>query len=176
VAGLLVLGAIVGALVGIDRLLGEGDLGPLDGRRPEVGEPAPLFALRDAGGVVRRLDGYRGRAVWLNFWATTCGPCRRELPDIQRLADEVGDERLAVLAVNQQESADRATGFFDEIGVDLPILLDSSGEVSRQYRLQGLPYNFFIDRDGVLRSFKAGFLTEDEMRERLAEVGLATAG
>jgi peroxiredoxin len=189
--GLLVLAAIVGGLVAFDRLsagdeervvrpedvlvpvetLEEG-LGPQDGRAPEVGEPAPQFALRDTEGNVRALDDYRGQVVWLNLWATWCEPCKKELPDIQALADEHADDGLVVLTINYQQSADAAQGFWDERDLDLPILLDRTGDVYDQYRLQGLPDNFFIDEQGVLQALQIGFLDEDEMREKLAEVGI----
>lgn len=171
--GLLVLAAIVGGLVAFDEMrAGNSDLGPLDGRRPEVGEPAPDFALEDTDGAVHTLSDYRGEAVWINFWATWCGPCRRELPDIQLLADEFEDQGLVVLTVNEEQSAGEAEGFWEELDLDLPILLDSDGDVGTQYRLRGLPNNFFIDRDGIVRGFDLGFLTEERMRERLAEAGV----
>jgi peroxiredoxin len=171
--GLLVLVAIVGVLMAIDRLGGSsGELGPLDGRSPEVGEPAPLFALREPAGDVRRLSDFRGDVVWINFWASWCGPCRRELPDIQRLSREFEAQGLVVLALNLEESSGKANSFWEELDLDLPILLDSDGEVAEQYRLRGLPDNFFIDRDGTLSGFDFGFLTEGQMRERLAAVGL----
>ncbi len=112
--------------------------------------------------------------MWINFWATWCGPCRRELPDIQRLSSEFSDQGLVVLAVNQAESSGTALSFWDELELELPILLDSSADVSERYQLgfSGLPKNFFIDRGGTLRAFQLGFLTEEQMRERLAEVGL----
>ncbi|MEX0786171.1 MAG: TlpA disulfide reductase family protein [Dehalococcoidia bacterium] len=168
---MLVLAAIIGALIAIDRR-GGSELGPLDSRAPEVGELAPQFALRDTDGNVRELSDYRGKVVWINFWATWCGPCRRELPDIQRIADAVGEDDLVVLALNQEEPADVALGFWQELGLDLPILLDSDHEVSDQYRLFGLPNNFFIDRAGVLTGFRLGFLTEEQMLEQLATAGL----
>ena len=174
VFGLLVLGVIMGALVILDRRGSDGELGPLDGRSIDVGSPAPEFALRDPDGTVRRLSDYRGQVVWINFWATWCGPCRRELPDIQNLANEFQDQGLVVLTVNQAESADQATSFWEELDLDLPILLDSSASVSERYRkgFGGLPKNFFIDRDGTLHAFQQGFLTEGQMLETLAELGL----
>lgn len=172
IAGLLVLAALLGGLVAYDRLRGSSDVGPIDGRSPEVGEQAPQFALRDADGNARTLSDYEGRVVWLNFWATWCGPCRRELPDIQALAREFESEGLVVLTINFEESVGTALPFWEELELDLPILFDSDGEVAKQYRLRGFPDNFFIDRDGVLRSFELGFLTEEQMRERLAELGL----
>ncbi len=174
VLGLAVLAAIVGALLLLDRASGgDAALGPLDGRSPRVGELAPDFELADADGNVVRLSDYRGQAVWLNFWATWCGPCRRELPDIELLANEFGEEGLVVLAINQEESASKAEDFWEELNLTLPILLDSAGEVSAQYRLVGLPNNFFIDSDGVMQSFQLGFLVEEQMRESLAAAGVS---
>jgi peroxiredoxin len=190
--GLAVLAAIVGGLVAFDRLSGgdearvvevdegvleeivtpEAGLGPQDSRSPEIGEQAPEFILRDAEGNLQQLADYRGRAVWLNFWATWCDPCKRELPDIQKLADEFEDDGLVVLTVNYQQSAEAAQGFMDERDLDLPILLDRTGDVYDQYRLRGLPDSFFIGEDGVLRAMQIGFLEEDEMRDKLAEVGI----
>ena len=170
--GFLVLAAILGGLFALDRT-GGSDLGPLDDRSPSVGELAPQFELRNVDGQVVRLSDFRGKVVWINFWATWCGPCRRELPDIARLAAEFGDDDLVVLAVNQEQSATVARDFWEELGLDLPILLDSGREVSDQYRLRGLPDNFFIDREGVLQSFQLGFLVEEQMRESLAAAGLS---
>ncbi len=174
VIGLAVLGAILGGLILLDRdSAGDSEFGPLDSLSPQVGEPAPQFALRGPDGEVVQLSEFTGQPVWINFWATWCGPCRRELPDIQLLANEFTDEGLVVLAVNQGESAGRAADFWEELELDLPVLLDSAQNVSEQYRLIGLPNNFFIDRDGILRGFQHGFLTDGQMREKLAEIGLS---
>lgn len=172
VIGLAVLAAILTALFLLDRRGGDAEVGPLDSQAPEVGEPAPRFALRDPEGNVVELGDFEGQPVWVNFWATWCTPCREELPDIQELAAEFESEGLVVLAVNQGEGAEPARDFWEELGLDLPILLDRDEAVSRQYWLIGLPNNFFIDRDGVLRSFQHGFLTEEQMRERLTSLGL----
>ncbi len=175
VVGLAVLAAIIGGLLAVDRWVFSTDLGPLDARSPEVGELAPAFALRDPDGSVRSLSDYRGKVVWVNFWATWCGPCRRELPEMQRLVD-LFPEGLAVLAVNLQESSGKAASFWEELELDLPILLDSNGEVADQYRLANrLPSHFFIDEEGVLRALRIGIITEDEMRQQLEELGLTTA-
>ena len=170
--GLLVAGAIIGGLVAFDRLGADDAVGPLDERRPEVGELAPQFALRDPDGNVHRLDDFRGQVVWVNFWATWCGPCRRELPAMQSLANEFQDQGLVILAVDNKESASTALDFWEELELELPMLLDSDGAVAEQYRLFGFPGHFFLDRDGVVQSLEMGDLTEDEMRERLAELGL----
>ena len=170
--GLAVLGAIMAVLVLLDRG-SDSEYGPLDSLSPEIGEPAPQFVLRSPDGDLVRLSDFAGQPVWLNFWATWCGPCRRELPDIQRLATEFEDDDLVVLAVNLGESSDTATDFWDELGLELTILLDSNEDVAIQYRRVGLPNNFFIDREGVLQGFQLGFLTEGKMREKLADIGLS---
>ncbi len=170
--GLAVLGEFIAVLVLLERDC-EGKYGPLDSLSPEVGEPAPQFVLRDSGGELVRLSDFAGQPVWINFWATWCGPCRRELPDIQQLALEFEDDGLVVLTLNQGESSGTATDFWEELGLDLAILLDESEDVAGQYRLIGLPNNFFIDEDGILRGFQHGFLTEGQMREKLADVGLS---
>jgi len=172
VLGLAVLAAVLGGLFAFDRFSNSEEVGPLDGRSPDVGEFAPQFALRDSNGSMVALGDLEGQVVWVNFWATWCGPCLRELPEIQRLASEFEDRGLVVLAVNQEQSVGEAEGFWEDLGLDLPILLDSNGDVSRQYSLRGLPANFFMDRDGTLRASDLGFLTEEQMRERLATVGL----
>jgi thiol-disulfide isomerase/thioredoxin len=148
-------------------------LGPITSAPPVVGNPAPDFALRDASGKVVTLSDLRGNVVWVNFWATWCVPCKRELPDIQALYDEKHAAGLEVLEVNYQEDLDTARGFFDARGIRLPnLLLDESGSVYEQYRLQGLPDSFFIDREGNLAALQFGFLTQEKMRERLATAGL----
>ena len=174
VLGLAVLGGILGVLVLLDRNGGDASaLGALDSRAPEVGELAPQFALRSTDGQVVRLSDFDGQVVWINFWASWCGPCRRELPDIQQLAAEFEDDGLVVLTLNQGESGKKATDFLEELGLDLQILLDSDEDVAEQYRLIGLPNNYFIDQDGILRAFQHGFLTEGQMREKLAEAGIS---
>lgn len=174
VIGLAVLGGILGILILLDRDGGDASaLGALDSRPPEVGKPAPQFALRGPDGQVVQLSDFDGQVVWINFWATWCGPCRRELPDIQQLAAEFEDDGLVVLTLNQGESGRRATDFWEELDLDLAILMDSDEEVAEQYRLIGLPNNYFIDRDGILRAFQHGFLTEGQMREKLAAAGIS---
>ncbi len=91
---------------------------------------------------------------------------------MQRIYEEKRAEGLEVLAVNWQEDHETATAFFAAAGVRLPLLLDQSGSVYGQYRLQGLPDSFFIDRDGKIAALQFGSLTESKMRERLSSAGL----
>ena len=147
-------------------------VGSLDDHKPIKGQPAPDFALRDADGKLVKLSDLRGKVVFVNFWASWCVPCKKELPDIQKVYDEKHTDGLEVLAVNWQEDLETATAFFSSHDIRLPLLLDQSGSVYAQYRLQGLPDSFFVDRDGNIAAFQFGFLTEAKMRERLATAGL----
>lgn len=149
----------------------EAGFGPLDDRAPAQGEPAPDFVLRDLGGASVRLRDLRGKIVFVNFWATWCVPCKKELPDIQKVAREHPDD-VAVLAINVEESAEDAAAYFAENELTIPALLDRSGAVFRQYRLPGLPGSFFIDRDGNVAVIGLGYLTEKMMRDRLQRAGL----
>jgi len=145
--------------------------GALDSKAPVIGEVAPDFALRRADGTLVKLSDLRGNVVWLNFWATWCVPCKQELPDIQKLYDEKRGDGLEVLEINYQEGRADALGYFEARDLTMPLLLDE-GSVFDQYKLKGLPDSFFIDRDGKLSGMNIGILSEDRMRQRLADAGL----
>lgn len=140
---------------------------------PVVGEPAPDFALCDDDGTfVKRLSDMRGSVVWLNFWATWCVPCKRELPDIQALYDEKREDGLEVLIVNYEERREKAIPFLDALGIEMPVVIDRGGRVYDRYRLTGLPDSFFIGADGNLAAIYYGFLNEEIARDRLEAAGL----
>ena len=176
---ILVVGVIGLAIVLIQR---GGDVesddttaGALDSQVPEKGEPAPDFALTSLDGEQVRLSSLRGTPVVLNFWATWCGPCRDEMPEIQE-AYAAGAGEFVVLGINSEgtptEMARRLSrDYVDEMGLTFPILLDSpSTEVFDQYRLRGLPDTFFIDREGVIRDVVVGPLSRSALEERLADL------
>jgi thiol-disulfide isomerase/thioredoxin len=139
---------------------------------PDVGEPAPAITLCVEGAAAQSLADLGGEVVWVNFWATWCLPCRRELPDIQKLYDEKRDDGLRVLLVNVEDNADDAIAFLEERGVSMPVVLDRDGDLYRDYGLRGLPDSFFIDADGNVAALQYGFLTEEQARRRLADAGL----
>ena len=151
-------------------------IGLLDELPLEVDQPAPDFFLRTLNGRSVRLSDYRGKTVVLNFWASWCPPCRREMPDFQTLWEErgpSGPDDLVILAVNllPEDTIAAAEGFVDEFGLTFPILLDTSrGEVAQRYGVQALPATFFIDRDGIVRTTALG-----SVFGHLLEVGVADA-
>ena len=137
---------------------GDGAEAALIDRMQELGFQLPSravqavdFDLADLAGEVHSLQGYRGSVVFLNFWATWCGPCRTEMPDLQELHDELGDNaQFNVLAINLQEDAAQVRRFASDLDLSFQILLDSSGETSASYGARTLPMSYIIDRDGTI--------------------------
>ena len=127
------------------------------------GEPAPEFLLPRLDGGDLRLSDYRGQPVVLNFWATWCAPCRKEIPQLVAAHEQFAEQGLAVVAVNLQEGGSIVQRFADDFGMDFPIAIDTSGAVADDYRLLGLPTTYFIDREGVIRSvFFGPFVREEQ--------------
>lgn len=139
----------------------------LQGPQPVVGFQAPDFALPDLQGEQVRLSDLRGQPVLLNFWATWCGPCRQEMPAIQARYNHGG---FAVLAVDFGETRQQVQDFINEIGVDLPVLLDADGSVQELYRVRGYPTTFFIDAQGVIRFFHIGEMTTQDIDNYLEQM------
>lgn len=129
------------------------------------GKLAPNFEVSNFDGERVQLVDFRGRPVFLNFWASWCGPCRAEMPAIQSVLGEFGDQGLVVLAVNNGERFGPARGFVDELGLDFTEFgLDPGQDVIREYRVLAMPTSVFIDADGVITRVHAGQATEQQMR------------
>ena len=109
------------------------------------------FDLADLAGEIHSLHSYRGSVVFLNFWATWCGPCRTEMPALQQMHDELAAEaEFMMLAINLQEDAAQVRRFAGELELSFRILLDSSGEISAAYGARTLPMSYIIDKDGAI--------------------------
>ncbi len=111
-------------------------------------KPAPEFALDDLSGKVIRLRNHRGKVVFLNFWATWCMSCRREMPAMEQLHRELRDRGLEIVAVNFREGKDDIRKFLQELGLTFTVLLDKGGKVSEQYGIWSLPVSYIISRKG----------------------------
>ncbi len=113
-------------------------------------KPAPALLLTDMDGVKHDIRDYRGRPVIINFWATWCPPCRRELPSMNRAWKKIKDEGIVMLAVDVGEDEDTIFTFMADYPIDFTVLLDSSGDVTARWPVVGLPTTFVLDRKGRL--------------------------
>jgi len=114
---------------------------------------APNFKLEDIDEYEYDFSEYRGKVVLLNFWATWCPPCRREMPSMERLYKKYQDKDFSVIAVNQMEDEDKIFAFTGTLETQLTfnILLDTKSTVSRNYDVRGLPTTYLIDKQGRIR-------------------------
>jgi thiol-disulfide isomerase/thioredoxin len=119
-------------------------------RIPVLRARAPVsdFIAVRLDGTQTRLSGLRGKAVFLNFWATWCPPCLAEMPSIEALYQRFRGKDLEFLAVDIQEDKDEVAAFMKEHGLTFPAALDSTGRISAEYGIRGIPATFIIDRDG----------------------------
>ena len=136
--------------------------------RAAVGYAAPNFsAARLSDGTRVRLSELRGKAVWINFWATTCEPCRLEMPVMQTLYDRYQD-RLEIIGVSP-EGASTAIPYIAEHGYTWTFVLDEGRRFSSRYRTGALPTHFFISRAGLITKVAYGELSETQMNGYLGE-------
>lgn len=134
--------------------------------------PAIDFTLTDQYGNTHTLSDYKGKTVFLNFWATWCPPCRAEMPDIQRIYETYsteGDDALIVLGVagpdqGSEKSEEEIKKFLEDNGYTYPVLMDTTGEQFANYGVYSLPTTFMIDRDGNVFGYASGQLNEDTMK------------
>lgn len=113
-------------------------------------EPAPALRLPDLDGKLHDLADLKGRLVVVNFWATWCPPCRREMPSLERLNRRLGKQGLAVLAVDVGEDADTVFSFTGQLepAPAFPMLLDRDSSAMQTWKIRGLPTTFVIDPSG----------------------------
>ena len=130
----------------------------------QEGEPAPVFALEFADGTKLSTENLAGRALLINFWATWCGPCRHEIPIILEQQDR-HPEDLLVLAVNVKENREQVTDFVTEFAMNIPVILDPSGDIVRQFEVRGYPTSIFVDASGDLVARWQGVLDAAKLEE-----------
>lgn len=151
---------------------GSGESGD-GGSASEILAPGYDLELTDQFGEVHTLSEYKGKVIFLNFWATWCGPCRNEMPDIQKLYEEYSaqgeDAEVVILGIagpgiGQEGTREEIAGFMEENGYTYPVLMDETGELFSQYGISAFPTTFMIDRDGNVYGYVPGQMTEDIMR------------
>ncbi len=132
--------------------------------------PSVDFTLKDQNGVEHKLSEYKGKTVFLNFWATWCPPCRREMPDIQKLYEENGENANDVIVISiaapnrgNEGSEEDIKAFFEESGYTYPVLMDTDHSVSKAYGISSYPTTFLINPDGNIPGYVPGAVSYEIM-------------
>ncbi|QQD17847.1 TlpA family protein disulfide reductase [Spongiibacter nanhainus] len=143
----------------------------------QAGKPVPEFSLPDLAGNKRHaLSDYRGQVVYLDFWASWCGPCRLSLPALNELYRELGPKGFTVLAVNVDAYEEEATDFLDAFPVAYPVLRDAERALPKRFGVRGMPTAFLIDQQGQLVGVHEGFRKGDADKLRRKVVHLLEVG
>ena len=140
-------------------------------RVPSVGMPIQDFHLTDLDGRTQSISQYRGKIVLLNFGATWCKPCTKEMSAMQSTYDKLRDEGFTVLAINELEDDDKVREHIMQYGHTFPVLMDRDNQVANQFGVFGLPVSVFIDGQGRVQEYiKGGLLTEQTILDIVARI------
>lgn len=119
--------------------------------KPYTGTVTPALKLKDLQGGIHDLADYRGQVVMVQFWATYCAPCIKEMPSMQRMQGKLAGKPFKILAVNMGESENEVRAFLKRVNVDFTILMDTEGEALAAWKVFVAPSTFIVDPDGRIR-------------------------
>jgi peroxiredoxin len=148
---------------------------PLHCYSGQIGTMAPAFSLVDLNGRVVTLEQFKGKVVFLDFWAPWCIPCRQELPELDKLQKKFHNDGLEVIGMSIDPSEKNVAAFLRKVPLSVHIVIDKKNEVSDAYRVSSLPTGFIIGRDGSIQRVHKGFsikilpLYEKEIDELLKQ-------
>ncbi|MCA0352646.1 MAG: TlpA family protein disulfide reductase [Chloroflexi bacterium] len=134
----------------------------------QIGEQIPELSYEQAGKKVA-LSDFRGKVVVLNFWQTTCVPCRTEMPDFEAIARERQD--VVFIGVNKDENAEVVQRFASEIGVSYVLPLDRDGSISQAFNVNYLPTTYFIDPNGLVQKIHVGAISRSQTLKLISDFG-----
>lgn len=158
-------------VTGFMLLIGSGLVWGMGSRVPAVGTAAEDFRLTDLEGNLQSLSQYRGKIVLVNFWATWCKPCTKEMPAMQIAYDKLREKGFVVLAVNELEDDAKVREHIRQHGHTFPVLMDRDNKVANQFGVFGLPVSVFIDEKGIVQEYiKGGLLTEQIVVDVVARI------
>ncbi len=134
--------------------------------------PSINFKLENINGIEEELSDYLGKVVFLNFWATWCGPCRYEMPSMENLYNEFKGDGLEILAINLGETVPVIKEFKEDYNLSFPILLDKDNSVAMIYGARSIPTTYLIDREGNILGMAVGAREwdSDALREIFREI------
>ena len=139
-----------------------------------VGGPAPDFELETMTGKVIKSSDLKNKTVILNFWATWCVPCTKEMPELNKAYSTLKDNNnVEIIAINFSESRSKVDAFINKHHLKFPVLLDKYGDVSQDYRIRNLPVTYFISRDGIIVESIFGGITQKLIQIKLKQLDQA---
>jgi peroxiredoxin len=121
------------------------------------GQHAPDFSLQSLNGATVSLSSLKGKVVLIDFWAQWCEPCKKELPQLDKLAKEYAGKGVQIVAVNIDKQRGNAERMVKQLGLSLDVLLDPAGSVAGSYDLPKMPTSFVVDKKGIVRYVNEGF-------------------
>jgi thiol-disulfide isomerase/thioredoxin len=128
------------------------------------GDHARDFEQKTPSGATLKLSSLRGKVVLLDFWATWCEPCKKELPLLAKMAPKLREKGVEIVTVNIDEHKENAEAFLRDHGLSLTVVLDQGQSIIKEYEPPKMPTSFLIDRAGVVRAVNAGFEPGDEAK------------
>ncbi len=129
-----------------------------------VASPAAEFSLKSRSGEAVSLGDLKGQVVLINFWATWCGPCRKEMPLMEQIQKKYAPLGFTMLGINVEEDTRLMDAFLKDVSVSFPILLDPANGVSKLYNVSAMPSTVIVDRKGNVRFIHQGFQPGDESK------------
>lgn len=136
---------------------------------PHAGQPAPSFKTKTIDGKTLALRTFRGKPVYLDFFASWCAPCREETPEIIKLSKQFAKAGLVVIGLDDNESSDRATGFRDNYKIPFPVVI-ADQKLLDSYGVIALPVQVFIDRKGNVKLYRLGELSNQQIEDAVKQI------
>jgi peroxiredoxin len=135
-----------------------------------VGGPAPSFELENLKGETFKSSDLKNKVVILNFWATWCVPCIKEVPELKKAYVSFKDNDVEIIAINFAETRSKVEGFVEKHNLNFPVLLDKYGDVSQDYRVRNLPVTYIISPDGIIVDLVFGGISPEYIQTTLKQL------